>query len=106
MAIVPLILVPQLLYSGMLFELDEKTDIISNVILCRWTVEGLGTTSNLNDLTHLAQRINPMITLATEDYFEFTVEHMQQVILIILAMTSIQLLASYIILRKNINKNM
>ena len=105
MSIIPLILVPQLLFSGMLFKLEGKTEIISNVVLCRWTVEGLGTTTNLNDLTHLEQEINPMITVEPEEYFEFTVEHMQQVIAIILIMTAIELLGSYIVLRKNINKN-
>lgn len=106
MSIIPLLLVPQLLFSGMLFELEGTTEIISNVVLCRWTVEGLGTTTNLNDLTHLSQEINPMITIEPEEYFEYTVEHMQYVILIILIMISIELLGSYIILRKNINKNM
>ena len=91
---------------GMLFELEGTTEIISNVVLCRWTVEGLGTTTNLNDLTHLSQEINPMITIEPEEYFEYTVEHMQYVIFIILIMISIELLGSYIILRKNINKNM
>jgi len=106
MSIIPLLLVPQLLFSGMLFELDGKTDVISNFVLCRWTVEGLGTSTNLNDLTHLAQEINPMIEIEPEKYFEYTEEHMQKVIMIILAMTAIELLGTYILLRKNINKNM
>ena len=105
MSIIPLLLVPQLLFSGILFELDGTTDIISNIVLCRWTVEGLGTTTNLNDLTHLAQEINPMIEIEPEKYFEFTEEHMQNVIIIILIMTAIELLSAYILLRKNINKN-
>lgn len=106
MEIIPLLLVPQLLFSGMLFELDGATDVISNVVLCRWVVEGLGTTTNLNDMTHLAQEINPMIEIEPESYFEFTIEHMQNVILIILLMTAIELVGSYIVLRKNVNKNM
>lgn len=106
MSIIPLLLVPQLLFSGMLFELEGAIEMVSNVVLCRWTVEGLGTTSNLNDLTHLAQEINPMIKVEPEKYFEFTETHMQKVILIILAMTAIELLGSYVLLRKNVNKNM
>lgn len=106
MSIIPLLLVPQLLFSGMLFELDGTTDVISNFVLCRWTVEGLGTSTNLNNLTHLAQEINPMIEIEPEKYFEFTQEHMGNVIIIILTMTAIELLGTYILLRKNINKNM
>ena len=106
MIILPLILVPHLLFSGMLFKLEGVSDFISNFILCRWTVEGLGTSANLNDLTHLVQTINPMIEVEAEKYFTFTVEHMQHVIGVILLMTFVLLVGSYIVLRKNVDKNM
>ena len=106
MSIIPLILVPQLLFSGMLFKLEGTVDFISNFILCRWSVEGLGTSANLNDLTHIVQTINPLAEVEPEEYFTFTSEHMIHVILIILLMTLILMLASYIALRKNVSKNM
>lgn len=106
MSVIPLILVPQLLYSGMLFKLDEITDFVSNFVLCRWTVEALGTSVKLNDLTHIAQTINPLIEIEPENYFTFTTEHMIEVIGIILLMTAVLMLASYFVLRKNVNKNM
>ena len=104
--IVPLLLVPQLLFSGIFFKLEGVTETISNVVICRWAVEGLGTSANLNDLSHLAQRVNPMIKLEPEAFFEFTVEHMHEVIGVMGIMIIVQLLGSYIALRKNINKNM
>lgn len=106
MSVIPLILVPQLLYSGMLFKLDGITDFVSNFVLCRWTVEALGTSVNLNDLTHIAQTINPLIEIEPENYFTFTTEHMIEVIGIILLMTAVLMLVSYFVLRKNVNKNM
>ena len=106
MSVIPLILVPQLLYSGMLFKLDEITDFVSNFVLCRWTVEALGTSVKLNDLTHIAQTINPLIEIEPENYFTFTTEHMIEVIGIILLMTAVLMLASYFVLRRNVNKNM
>ncbi len=106
MSIIPLILVPQLLFSGMLFKLEGFADFISNFILCRWSVEGLGTSANLNDLTHIIQTINPMAEVEAEDYFTFTSEHMIHVILVISFMTLVLMFASYIALRKNVNKNM
>ena len=107
MSIIPLILVPQLLFSGMLFQLkSESSKFISNFILCRWTVEGLGTSVNLNDLTHLVQTINPLIKVEAEDYFTFTSEHMLHVIAVILGMTIVLMLASYFVLKKNVDKNM
>lgn len=106
MTIIPLVLVPQLLFSGMLFKLDGVADFISNFVLCRWTVEGLGTTANLNSLTHIVQTINPLIEVEAEDYFIFSAEHMLKVIGVISLMTVILMLASYITLKKNVNKNM
>lgn len=106
MSLIPLILVPQLLFSGMLFKLEGITDFISNFVLCRWTVEGLGTTVNLNELTHIVQTINPMAEIEPENYFTFTEEHMLQVIGVILLMTVILMIVSYFVLRKNVDKNM
>ena len=106
MSIIPLILVPQLLFSGMLFKLEGVGEFVSNFILCRWSVEGLGTSVNLNDLTHIVQTINPMAEVEPEDYFTFTSEHIIHVILIMILMTLVLMLASYIALRKNVNKNM
>lgn len=106
MIILPLILVPHLLFSGMLFKLEGISDFISNFILCRWTVEGLGTSTNLNVLTHMAQTINPMIEIEPEKYFTFTVEHMQHIIGVIILMTIVLLIGCYVVLRKNVDKNM
>ena len=106
MSMCPLLLVPQLLFSGMLFKLEGITDFISNFILCRWTVEGLGTSVDLNSLTHLVQTINPLIQVEAEDYFLFTKEHMIKVIGVICIMTLVLIVASYIALRKNVDKNM
>lgn len=106
MTIIPLVLVPHLLFSGMLFKLEGISDFISNFVLCRWTVEGLGTSANLNELTHLVQTINPMIEVEAESYFTFTVEHMHQIIGVIILMTFALLIGSYLVLRKNVDKNM
>ena len=105
MALVPLILVPQLLFSGMLFKLEGFTEFLSNFVLCRWTVEGLGSTANLNDLTHIIQKINPMAVVEAESYFTFTSDHMLSVMAIIGIMTLVLMIANYFILKKNINKN-
>lgn len=106
MTLIPLILVPQLLFSGMIFKLEGFTEFISNFILCRWTVEGLGTSVNLNDLTHTINLYNPLYEIEPENYFLFTTEHMAQVIAVIITMTLVLIIASYFALRKNIKNNM
>lgn len=108
MSIIPLILVPQLLFSGMLFKLEGVADFISNFVLCRWTVEGLGTSVNLNSLTHIFETKERQLIFEAEaeKYFDFTSEHMIHVILVILLMTFVLLIASLLVLRKNVDKNM
>ena len=105
MTILPLVLVPHLLFSGMLFKLEGIGEFFSNFVLCRWTVEGLGTSTNLNALTHLVQTINPFIELEPEAYFLFTTNHMFQVIGVILGMTFAFLVGSYLVLKKSVNNN-
>jgi ABC-type multidrug transport system ATPase subunit/ABC-type transport system involved in multi-copper enzyme maturation permease subunit len=50
MTVAPLLLMPQLLFSGMIFELSGVPRLISNFAVCRWSMEAYGTTANLNDL--------------------------------------------------------
>ena len=108
LSIIPLILVPQLLLSGILFELKGFADFLSNFVLCRWTVEGLGTSVNLNSLEHVFEAKDQQLVLEVEPekYFDFTSEHMVHVIFVILLMTFVLLIASYFVLRKNVDKNM
>ena len=106
LSILPLILVPQLLLSGIFFKLDGILEFLSNFILCRWTVEGLGTSANLNALTHLAQTINPFIQMEPESYFLFTTGHMHQIVGVILLTIIVMLIGCYVALKRNMNKNM
>lgn len=105
MSIAPLVLVPQLLFSGILFKLEGFTDFISNFILCRWSVEGLGSSLNLNNLTHQLQLYIPNIEIEAEKYFTYTSNHMWQVVSIIILMTFVLLLASFFSLKRNLKKD-
>ena len=104
MTIAPLLLVPQLLFSGMLFKLDGFKEVISNFVLCRWSVEAFGTSTDLNNLPNSFQNMMPGATREIENYFEFTSEHFGFDVSIILLMTFILLLGCYIILRKQLGK--
>lgn len=50
LAMAPLLIMPQILFSGIAFELNDITDKISYVINCRWAIEAYGTTADLNRL--------------------------------------------------------
>lgn len=49
-AVAPLLIMPQVLFSGLIFELEGISKSISIFVNCRWGMEGLGTTANLNAL--------------------------------------------------------
>ncbi|MBQ7565184.1 MAG: ATP-binding cassette domain-containing protein [Lachnospiraceae bacterium] len=75
MTVAPILLMPQILFSGMMFSLSGATKIISWFATCRWSMEAYGTTANLNDLQlSLQQKGLPLQHLA-EDCFEYTTSH-------------------------------
>ena len=50
MILAPILLMPQILFSGLAFQLEGIADRISWFIVCRWSIEGLGTAVNLNGM--------------------------------------------------------
>ena len=50
MVVAPILLMPQILFSGQLFTLSGPTEIISIFATCRWSMEGLGSTVDMNNL--------------------------------------------------------
>ena len=76
MMVAPILLMPQILFSGLIFKLDGATEIISWFALCRWSVEGYGTTANLNDLPLKLQQQGVPVSHVAEDFYEYTVEHL------------------------------
>lgn len=50
LAMAPILILPQILFSGFACELNDVTDKVSYAINCRWAYEALGTTADLNEL--------------------------------------------------------
>ena len=72
MTVAPILLMPQILFSGLIFTLEGATEMISWFAVCRWSMEGYGTTANLNALETKMQQFIPH---EAEDFFEFTQGH-------------------------------
>lgn len=51
MTLAPILLMPQILFSGIIFKLSGATQFISWLTGCRWSMEALGSTCNFNGLT-------------------------------------------------------
>ena len=49
----PLLLLPQILFSGLIFDVSGVTEFISWFVVCRWSMEGFGSCANLNELARM-----------------------------------------------------
>ena len=101
MTMAPLLLMPQLLFSGLIFELRGASEIISFIAVCRWSVEGYGTTANLNLLDTITKD-GILMTNDFEAFFEFTQSHQFSVWLILCGYIALYLIVAGVVLR-NLN---
>lgn len=72
----PYILIVQLLFSGVLFEMKGFATNVSALMISRWGMEGLGSTSDLNSLPLRIQEQVPYIEHTAEDAFSNTTGHL------------------------------
>lgn len=100
MTVAPILLMPQILFSGLIFKLSGATEIISWVAVCRWSMEGYGTTANLNDLPLRLQQEGIMIPHEAEAFFEYTTSHFLTSWGILVLYTVVFLLFAMIVLSK------
>ncbi len=100
MTVAPLLLMPQMLFSGLLFELSGATEYISWFAICRWSMEGFGTTANLNSLPLMLQQQGLPVVHEAESFFEYTQGHILQAWLIMIGFTAAFLILSRIALAK------
>lgn len=98
MTVAPILLMPQILFSGLIFKLSGATEIVSWLAVCRWSMEGYGTTANLNDLTLKLQQEGVLIPHEFESFFDYKVSHLLESWGILLAFTVIFLALSRLML--------
>lgn len=99
MTIAPIILMPQILFSGLAFTLEGTIEKISNLVVCRWSMEGYGTSANLNDLALKIQKTIPQVVHKSEKYYDYTTLHLLFSWEILLCFIVVFSVASYIAIR-------
>lgn len=106
MTMVPFLLVPQLLFSGMLFRLEGIPSIISWFVVCRWSMEGLGTTCNLNALQQITKVNGEDLEIEhkAEAFYTYTAGHIFKDWGILLLMTILITAVCIVILRREMKK--
>lgn len=76
MTMAPFVLIVQLLFSGILFELNGAGKYIAYATISKWSIEGLGGTADLNSLTLRMQEQVPTFEHEFEKIFESTKGHL------------------------------
>lgn len=106
MTAAPILLMPQILFSGLLFKLKGVTKTISWFVICRWSMEGYGTSADLNGLQYMVEIDGKMteIQRKAESFFEYTKLHLLQSWVIMIAFVLAFAVLSGVVLR-NIKKN-
>lgn len=102
MTIVPLLLIPQILFSGILFTLEGVTEKISYFIVSRWAMEGFGTTVDINSMKVLMRigGVTQEYDVKASDFFTVSQGHLLKVWGIMLAFTIGFGLLSFLVLRR------
>ena len=96
----PYILIVQLIFSGILFDMEGAANYVSYIMISRWGMEGLGSTSRLNDLPLKLAEQAPMLEKEFEDRFDATSEHLIAVWLILLAFSVISVILGNVLLHR------
>lgn len=94
MTVAPFLLIFQLLFSGILFELSGITEKISYLTVSKWSVGALGISSDLNSLPTMGG-----IPREFEEIFEFTASNLYKTWLVLLIFAAVCAVASGLLLR-------
>lgn len=100
MTIAPIMVLPQIIYSGIIFKLSDAAEKISNIVACRWSMESYGSIANLNELPYKAQQEGLTLMIReTESFFERTSNHLIFTWAVLLGIVVMYSLFSTMILR-------
>ena len=102
MSLAPILLMPQILFSGLAFRLEGFSEVISRLVVCRWGIEGLGSTAKLNTLKDEMKLSNFFQFSGTynEPMFEASQQHLLKVWLILLGMIVLFAVLSRFVLQR------
>lgn len=111
MTVAPILLMPQLLFSGQIFKLEGASESISWLATCRFSMEGYGTTANLNKLPTTQQAemgeeaFEQLIgERVAEDFFTHSAEHFLFSLVMLAVFVGVFTLLATVVLR-NVKKD-
>ncbi|MBR6812146.1 MAG: ABC transporter ATP-binding protein/permease, partial [Oscillospiraceae bacterium] len=100
MTVAPILLMPQILFSGLLFKLSGVTEVISWFAICRWGMESIGSSADLNELPLRLQQEGIMLPHEFESFYECTDSHLLTTWLILIGFTVAFLVLARLVLSR------
>ena len=98
MTLAPFVLIVQLLFSGILFELENAANVFSWFTTSRWSVEALGSIADMNSLDMQMKEKIPTLMTVEKDIYEHTAGHLLNDWMILAVMAVVCIVASGILL--------
>ncbi len=95
MTLAPFVLIIQLLFSGILFDLEGLADILSWFTVSRWSVEALGSIADMNSLP---SKMGDLVQIEFKDIYDHTLGHIGFDWMILAAMITVCIVLSGILL--------
>ena len=99
MIIAPIVLIVQLLFSGILFELSGISEKIAYITISKWSMESLGSICVLNDLPTKLHKTIMTAPIDVKEAFLSVPKHVVTIWVILLGMTVFCLILCTILLR-------
>lgn len=96
----PYILIVQLLFSGVLFELKDGASDVSALMLSRWGMEALGSISDLNAIESAIAEKVPGYSVPFSEAYEHVAEHLQETWWILAIFCVVPLLVGNLLLHR------
>ena len=98
MTLAPFVLIVQLLFSGILFELKGISKVLSWFTASRWSVEALGSIANMNTLDMRMKEQIPSIVTTEKEIYEHSLIHLAKDWSILLLMAVVCIVLAGILL--------
>lgn len=98
MTVAPILLMPQILFSGLAFQLSGAIEKVSYLVSCRWAMEAFGSIADLNNTTLRIQETIPDMVHEAENFYTHSVWHLMFSWEILLGFSIIFAVLSYVAL--------
>lgn len=95
--VVPVVLVFQILFSGLLFKSQHLIKVLSNIAVSNWSSRALGISLNLNDIPYKS----PLMLKSEDEAFGYTIENLRTSWGVLTLFCICFLLAAIIVLNKS-----